>query len=393
MSIFQWIFTAYVIIGLLYWLMQLLLMVRAIRSMPVLLKTNPPEPAEWPKVSVILPGRNEADKIEAALRSRMSDNYPNLELIMVEDRSTDSTPQIVDRLAAENPKLKVVHIKELPQGWIGKLYAMHSGVKAATGDWLLFSDADVHVSKGAMKKVIAYAESKGLDHFGVFPDLWQVKNFFVNILMCNFVRIILLAARVWEVEDPTKETGMGVGAFNLVRRSAFLKTPGFEWLKMEVADDAAFGYMMKKSGAKCAVANGTGLTGLHYLKSIREALVSAERAGFTNIGNFSLIRLLTMGVILFLLDWSPFIAIVPAGVPYLQFTGIAMLILSIITHIIGNKSTRRPLYEAFLWFLATPLNAYAFIRAGVLGKLRGGIYWKGTFYPTEELKKGKRYNL
>lgn len=393
MEILKWIFTCYVAIGALYWIVQFVFMLRAIKSMPILKNLNPPEPTKWPRVSVIMPGRNEADRIEAAVRSRMSDDYPDIEFILVEDRSDDGTAEITDKLAAENPKLKVVHIKELPLGWIGKVYAMYKGAQVATGDWLLFSDADVHVPAGAMKKIIAYAESKEYDHLGVFPDVWQVKNPVLNIMMCNFVRIILLATRVWDVENPQKNAAMGVGAFNLVYRKAFEKTPGFEWIKMEVADDAAFGFMMKQSGAKCSLANGTGIIGVHLVKTFKEMFLSSERAGFTNIGNFSVINLSIMAVILLLLEWSPFLALIPTDISYFQYVGAAMFIISIITHIIVNIWMKRPLYEAFFWYLAPPINAYGLIRAGVLGRLRGGIYWRGTFYPIEELRKGRRFRL
>jgi len=393
MQIIHWFLIGFIIIGLIYWIFQLALVIRITKTVPVLMKLNPPEPYHWPKVSVIMPGRNEEHEIERALRSRLSDDYPNLELIMVEDRSTDQTPRIVDRLSAENPALKVVHITELPRGWLGKLYAMDQGCKIASGDWLLFSDADVHISSGAMKKAIAYAESKKLDHLALLPDMLQEKNPFLNLILCNALRLLLVSLRIWDVENPKKDTGVGMGSFNLVRRSSFSKTAGFEWLKLEVSDDVALGYMMKKSGGKCSMANGTGLVGVHLYHSFREMFIGTEKAIFSTIGNFSLSRMIFLVVIILLLEYSPFIALARINAPFFQIMGVAMVAISILTHLVGNIWTKRPLGEAFLWYLSTPLFIFGFVRAGVLGKLRGDIIWKGTHYSIQELKEGKRLKL
>lgn len=99
--------------------------------MPVLRNLRPREPARWPSPSVVIPACNEGATIEDALRSRLAQGYPELEVIVVEDRSTDATVSIVDRIAAEDPRLRALHIEELPRGWLGKLHALHRGAEAA----------------------------------------------------------------------------------------------------------------------------------------------------------------------------------------------------------------------------------------------------------------------
>src|SRR5262249_8214682 len=125
-----------------YWLLALVTSARTARAMPVLERQSPPEPVRWPRLTLVIAARDEAAELEAALRSRLAEDYPDLELVVVDDRSTDGTGAIVDRLAAEDPRIVPIHLKTLPEGWLGKLHAMHQGVQRARGEWILFTDAD-----------------------------------------------------------------------------------------------------------------------------------------------------------------------------------------------------------------------------------------------------------
>lgn len=141
-------FAIFVVLGALYWIVQLVCTLRLIASVRTVAKLPYKDLKKWPRVSVIIPARNEADTIKAAMRSRLESDYPNLEIILIDDRSTDNTPEIIEEIAQTDSRVKAIHIKELPKAWIGKLYAMHTGVEVASGAWLLFSDADVHIASG-----------------------------------------------------------------------------------------------------------------------------------------------------------------------------------------------------------------------------------------------------
>jgi cellulose synthase/poly-beta-1,6-N-acetylglucosamine synthase-like glycosyltransferase len=124
-----------------------------------------PHPA--PRVSIIVPARNEAPHVEAALRSVLNLDYPNYEVFVVNDRSTDATGEIIDRIAASHPgapPLHVLHITDLPPGWLGKPHAMWLSAQQAAGDWLLFTDADVSFRPDCLRRAIAYAERERADH-------------------------------------------------------------------------------------------------------------------------------------------------------------------------------------------------------------------------------------
>src|SRR6266496_1404042 len=264
--------------GALYALASLIGMTRVLRSVPVLADTAAPAPPRWPRVSVIIPACNEAADVEEAVRSRLKDDYPELEVVLVDDRSTDGTGEIVDRLALEDGRVRAVHVVELPSEWLGKLYALDRGARIASGELLLFSDADVHVAPGALRRAVSLMEADRLDHLGVLPQLWS-SGLLLDAVFSAFFRLVWLAARPWAVRDPRSSAAFGVGAFNLVRREAFERSPGFEYLKLEQADDAALGQMLKRSGARCAVANGRGDVGLHFYRSLRDMARGVEKTG------------------------------------------------------------------------------------------------------------------
>jgi glycosyltransferase involved in cell wall biosynthesis len=379
-------------LALIYWLGQLLLIIRVIRAVPVMEKLNPREPAKWPMVSVVIPARNEEKTIREAVATRLEDDYPELEMILIDDRSTDQTGEIVDEFARRDPRVKPVHIKDLPPDWLGKQFAMNEGVKAATGEWLLFSDADIHVRRGTVRKAVAYAEERKLDHLPIFPDIYPA-GFLLDILNTIFIRQISLAARIWAVENPRSKAAIGSGSFNLVRRTALERSRGFEWIRMESADDAALGKALKECGARESLVNGRGYVSVHFYASLRAMMVGADRPTYTTIGNFSFWRLFVMGLIFLLLELSPYLALLPLGLRGLGFLGAAMALISYMLNILTNLWFRRPVWTSFFTWLGAFFVTFEMWHAGFVGAIRKGVYWRGTFYPNEVLKKGKRFSF
>src|SRR5262249_7674179 len=160
------------------------------------------------------------------------------------------------------------------------------------GEWLLFSDADVHVSPGTMRRAIAWCEQRGLDHLAVLPELWS-STFLLDTMLAAFIRVLCLSCRVWGVENPNSRAPIGVGAFNLVRRSALERAGGFESLRLMVVDDMGLGQILKRSGARCGVANGRGLVGLHFYRSVMEMARGAEKNVYV-VFRFNLLWLISI---------------------------------------------------------------------------------------------------
>jgi glycosyltransferase involved in cell wall biosynthesis len=212
-------------------------LVTRIRACRLLADERPASPSTWPRLSVVVAACNEASTLEAALATLLAQDYPELEIVVIDDRSTDGTAEIVDRLAARDPRVRAVHVRELPDGWLGKVHALHVGAARATGDWVLFTDADVHLAPGVLRRAIAVCLTDELDHLAVLPDA-RAGTLVEEIAVDAMGQIFL------------EKHGAGVGAFNLVRRSAFARTAGFSWLRMEVLDDVGLGELMRQAGAQ-----------------------------------------------------------------------------------------------------------------------------------------------
>jgi cellulose synthase/poly-beta-1,6-N-acetylglucosamine synthase-like glycosyltransferase len=225
---------------------------------------NPVAASGNPRVSIIVPARNEEETIEQALGTLRALDYDNYEVIAVNDRSTDSTGEIMERVAqnerGQNPRplaknarrmghplLRVVHHRELPPGWLGKTHAMWTAANQASGEWLLFTDADVLFKPDSLRRALAYAESEQADHVVLFPRM-IMKRPGEYMMIAFFQTMFMFGHRPWKVADPSTDDHMGVGAFNLVRRRVYDAVGTYEALRMEVLDDMKLGKVVKKAG-------------------------------------------------------------------------------------------------------------------------------------------------
>lgn len=365
--------------------------IRTIRSIPSLAMDASPEPAAWPKVSLIVPACNEAERLESAVRTRLADDYPNLEVILVDDRSTDDTPAIVERLAASDPRVRAVHIYALPEGWLGKLHALHVGTQHATGAWLLYSDADVYFAPGTLRRAVARCEARGLDHMATIPDFIP-QGLLVDACIDAFCRALVVGGRLWSVPDPRSRVAVGGGLFNLVRRSAFERTEGFPWLKLEVADDVALGQMLKRAGARPEVTLARGLVSLAFYDSVSEMAWGLEKSGFALLCRFSfaLLPLAVGGYLLLDLGWAIGLA---SGVAAAQALGAYALALALAATVSLQRWAGRSLRTIPLMHVASLLFAWMVARSAWLVWRRGGVAWRGTLYSTDALRAGRRVEL
>ena len=203
---------------------------------------NPVLASGNPSVSIIVPARNEEETIQQALHTLLALDYDKYEVIAVNDRSTDRTGELMESVsktsnASANARmthpLRVIHHNELPPGWLGKTHAMWTAANQASGDWLLFTDADVLFKPDSLRRALAYAEAEHADHVVLFPRM-IMKRPGEYMMIAFFQTMFMFGHRPWKVADPSTDDHMGVGAFNLVRRRAYDAVGTYQALRMEV---------------------------------------------------------------------------------------------------------------------------------------------------------------
>jgi len=354
-----------------------------------LARAVPEEPSRWPRVSVIVAARDEATDCEAALRSRLADDYPDLEVVFVDDRSTDGTGEIAARVAAEDPRVRVVRVETLPAGWLGKVNALAHGVAVADGEWFLFSDADVYVASGGLRRAIAHAEADGLDMLALVPE-YASKDLLVNVVWTVFLRVMMLVLSPRAIRDPRRKTSLGSGAFNLVRRSAFERTPGFEWLRLETADDMALAMMVKGAGGRLETMDGRGIARVEIYRSAAEFFRGIEKNGGTTAAHP---WRFTFGMaVLLAVEYSPFLALA-IGPAWMRALGAVALVVATVTDVLALRINTGRIAPALMWPLGTLLFVAGTLRATWLVHRRGGVLWRGTFYPLAEIHSQRRFRF
>lgn len=395
MAITSILLGAYVFLALLYWLWSTYCVVRLRRAMPLLADLEPPPPDRWPKLSVVVPARNEADSLEPAIRTLIEEDYPDLEIILLDDRSTDETGRIIDRIAAADARVKAVHITELREGWLGKVNALDRGLAESTGRFVLFTDADVHFQTGTLRKAIAYCEHQGLDHLAAFPDVWPA-GFVVDAMISVFLRhFLLFVSRACTLDKAASRAFLGVGAFNLVRRKALEATDGFQWLRLEVADDMGLGLMMKRSGARCGAVAAFGHVGLYWYRSAAQAARGTEKAWAT-LSHFSVVRTLAIALVTLAVEMSPVLSLLPLATERhraIGYVGLGVFAAFVFCIVCLSRWAKVRTLPALAAPLAVLPLLIIFIRAAMVGRRRGGVVWRGTLYRADTLRDHMRVKV
>jgi glycosyltransferase involved in cell wall biosynthesis len=349
---------------------------------------NPVTPSGNPRVSIIVPARNEEDDIEQTLTLLLELDYDNYEVIAVNDRSTDRTGEIMEEVAARAGapgRLRVLQHRELPAGWLGKAHAMWTATNAATGDWLLFTDADVLFKPDSVRRALAYAEAEQADHVVLFPQM-IMKTPGEYMMIAFFQTMFVFGHRPWKVADPKSRDHMGVGAFNLIRRSVYESIGTYQRLRMEVLDDMKLGKVVKNAGFAQRNVFGGDLISIRWANGAM-GVVNNLTKNFFAVLSFQWPRTLISAFGLAFLNLMPFLGVWLAHgwerLPY------AVALGSMFSIYVGMSwRSGVPAYYFLLHPVSTALFIYTLLRSMFLTLWNDGIIWRGTRYPLEELRKG-----
>lgn len=339
--------------------------------------------ASQPSVTVVVPARDEAARIERTVRQLLAQQAVHLELVVVDDRSTDGTQEILRRLASEDSRLKLIRVDQLPDGWIGKCHACHVGAAGASGDWLLFTDGDVWLSPDAIARAVAAAERENADHVCLTPGL-NPTGILVQAGLLTFQ--IAMADHVARVNRDSPRGFIGIGAFNLLRAATYRSFGGHEPLRLEVLDDMKLGLLVRRAGGRTRCFIGQDDVQAEWATSLWGIVKALEKNAFAQLQFNVFVVLLLVVLILFcwggavIGPWTGSLAGIAAGVG---------LVSMIIPSAILAWRQRWPFISALLTPLACLILVVATVNSAVVTLRQGGIRWRDTFYPIAMLRAGR----
>lgn len=348
------------------------------------LKSIPPFKGKpSPSIAVIIAVKDEEAEVENALRSVCNLDYPNLEIVAVNDRSTDNTPQILQRMAQANPLIQVITIESLPEGWLGKNHALYQGYLATASEWMLFADADVLFAPEALRKAVHYVLENKLDHLTALPEITSKSQLFKGV-MNTFALMLNVKLRPWDIANPKSKASMGVGAFNLVKRSAYEGAGTHKVISLRPDDDLKLGERIKGAGYRQNIVFGDGEISLQWYSSLREFVAGLMKNTFS-VANYNIFMAVGMALSALLLVVLPWPLLLFLGYPY---TIAALVIfLSQLSIMLGVKGIRAKWWHALLIPFSGLVMVYIILVSSFRTLRQGGIYWRNSFYPLAELKK------
>jgi len=374
------------------WLYQAFAAWRGIPQIPDVTRDDPaaqlPQ-CEGPHLSVLLPACNEEATIGVTLRSLLRSTGLRLQIIAIDDRSTDRTGAIMEELATEARSgngphsLLVIHNRELPAGWLGKTHALSMALQHATAPWILLTDGDPIFAPRAVELGLRQAIAERADHLVLLATL-ITKRVGESLMAATAQAMSQWSVRLWKVADPRTRDFFGMGCSTFVRVQAFSELGGFDALRMEVIEDVSLGATVKRSGYRSCVALGPGLVSIRWIDGFLGLVTNLEKNGFAAF------RYSVPLTILVCLGFA-FNAFVPLAALVLGGWGLAAGLVTYASVGLTFQANRRmnqvsPL-AAFLFTLSAATIGFALLRSMVFTLLRDGVNWRGTHYPLSELRR------
>jgi glycosyltransferase involved in cell wall biosynthesis len=350
------------------------------------LKDFPPAAdPDCPWLSILFAARDEEEKLPGALATLANLDYPNLEIVAVDDRSLDATGRILEEFATARPQVKVVHVSELPAGWLGKPHALQKAYEAASGEWLLFTDADVRFKPDALRRAVSMAKQRELDHLTLLTDV-EMSGFWETVLLTFFGMAFHLGNDPHNVSNASSRAYVGVGAFQLISRKTYQASGTHRRLAMEVVDDMKLAKMVKQAGFRSSVGVAEDAVIVRWHAGLGNLIRGTTKNFFAAFGYRLTFAVLAM-VAMFTVNVLPFVGLAFGSGWMRLFSAIAVLIALGFHAGVDIAMRVSPLY-----CLTYPLGAiffcYMLARSTAVTLWQGGVSWRGTFYPLRELKRG-----
>jgi cellulose synthase/poly-beta-1,6-N-acetylglucosamine synthase-like glycosyltransferase len=368
-----------------FWILTAILSYRGMARIPVLTQVTPFDGTSFPRVSILFAARDEAVKLSEALASLLALDYPNYEVIAVDDRSEDATLEILNTFAQRDTRLKVVHISDLPQGWLGKPHALEMAYRESSGEWLVFTDADVQFAPDLLRRSLALIKQERSDHLTLLAGL-DLRGFWEPTAVGYLGVCFALGVRPWRVSNPKSKVYMGVGAFQMIRRSTYEAIGTHRRLAMEVLDDMKLGKLVKQNGFRSGVAPSENFLRIRWQEGIGNVIKGMTKNMFAGF-DFNIAKTLLGVAGIFVISVLPILGVFFARGPAQIAAGVAAAVAMLFEAQLMTQA------KASRWFgvthaLGAMIVCYIIVRSMVVTLGRGGVVWRGTFYALEELKRG-----
>jgi len=340
--------------------------------------------ADQPRVSIIVPACNEATTIAPALATLLAQEYDQLEIIVVNDRSTDDTGAVLREIQQRHPRLIVLDLDILPDGWLGKSHALHRGVALATGEILLFTDADIHMRPDTIARAIQRLQEAGLDHLCLlFKN--KAKGWLLNAFILDAGSGLFMLFKPWLAVNPKSRRFMGIGAFNMIRRSAYAQVGGHAAIRAHPIDDLMLGKSIKDAGLRQECLSGYDFVTVSWYDSTGSMIDGLMKNIFALASYNTALALsgaVGIGLLTILPHWGVLFCHGPARLIFLLNVVLRLVFFGQVVRSSGFS----------LWLipaaLITPyLTVYTILRATFMTLKNKGIIWRGSHYSLEELRR------
>lgn len=339
-----------------------------------------------PRVAVVIPCRDEAARIAGTLRRLLEQRGVALEIVVVDDRSSDGTADLARAAAAGDARVRVLRVDHLPAGWLGKTHALEQGGARTESEWILFTDGDVWIEPDVLARAVAAARASGADHVVLAPDCPQ-RTFAGKAALAMFALALLRPMRAANADRRGRRAGVGIGAFNLVRASAWRAIGGHRSLALEVVDDVELGRELARAGFRTRAFLAVRDVRAEWGGTAALVVRALEKNVFAELGYSSPLACLVVLATLAL------VALPLHGLASGSTVGIAAFVamhaIALPAWIGARRSGRVELAAVFAWSGALVLAA-ATARSTWLTLRRGGVRWRGTFHPLAELRAARR---
>ena len=362
-----------------------------------IITTPAPPPPGGPRISVIIPARNEAHNIKRCVEAVLMQDYPNFEVLVLDDRSTDATPAILMELSKDDSRLVVLFGEELPEGWAGKPHALYQAARSATGEWLCFVDADTFLGPNTLSAVFHGANKTGADLYTIMT-LQIVETFWEKVAQPIVFSAIATGFSPRKINDPKSRDAIANGQFIFIKRSVYDAVGGHEAIKNQIVEDKALAEQVKWNGYRLVMAAGYSLAKTRMYTSLATLwegwtkniyLGLKDSSGMMLLGAFG--ALISLIVTLFMPIW-PLLGLAwyanGGGMPALLVVGEALLVWAVMLQMRARAAHAMRISR---WYaLTTPLGTALFgammftsTWKSLFGK---GVTWKGRTYDKKTVR-------